>query len=81
MERPLRITGSPKAMESAKKLVTEVLTNIDNRDSFVGRGGGHGGGFGGRGGPDGRGGGRRGSGGNGAGGEHSDYAVSEPCLG
>ena len=31
---PLRITGSPESVETAKQLVTEVLANIDNRDSF-----------------------------------------------
>ena len=38
MEKPLRITGSPEAVETAKQLVTEVLANIDDRDSFGGRG-------------------------------------------
>jgi len=90
MEKPLRITGSPEAVETAKQLVTEVLANIDDRDSFGGRGrgrggmrGGRGGGFGGRGGPGGRGGGRGGYGGGswggGAGGEygaqHTDYVL------
>ena len=38
MEKPLRITGSPESVETAKQLVTEVLANIDDRDSFGGRG-------------------------------------------
>ena len=36
-EKPLRITGSSKAVETAKQLVTGVLANIGDRDSF-GRG-------------------------------------------
>ena len=39
MEKPLRITGLPEAVEKAKQLVTGVLTNIDDRDS-VGNGSG-----------------------------------------
>ena len=31
MEKPMRITGSPEAVETAKKLVTEVLANIGGR--------------------------------------------------
>ena len=38
MEKPLRITGSLKSVETAKQLVTEVLANINDRNSFGGRG-------------------------------------------
>ena len=37
-EKPLRITGSPEAVETAKQLVEEVLANIGDRDSFGRRG-------------------------------------------
>jgi len=43
-EKPLRITGDPNAVETAKQLVTEILNQNDERDM-----GGFGGGGGGRG--------------------------------
>lgn len=51
-EKPLRITGDPNAVETAKQLVTEILNQNDERDmgGFGGGGGGRGGGRGGRGG-------------------------------
>ena len=39
MEKPLRITGSPESVETAKQLVTEVLANGCGRGS-AGAGGG-----------------------------------------
>lgn len=48
-EKPLRITGDPNAVETAKELVNEILNQNDDRDM---------GGFGGPGGPGGRGRGR-----------------------
>eukprot|EP00094_Tigriopus_californicus_P008162 TCALIF_07858-PA protein Name:"Similar to Fubp1 Far upstream element-binding protein 1 (Mus musculus)" AED:0.11 eAED:0.11 QI:0/0/0/0.4/1/1/5/0/564 len=43
MEKPLRITGSPEAVERAKQLVTEILNQGDERDmGFGGRGRGRG---------------------------------------
>ena len=84
LEKPLRITGSPEAVENAKHLVTDILNQNDDRDMGFGRGrgrggmrgaGGRGGGFmggrGGRGGGGGRGGFGGGTwGGGGGGGEY-----------
>ena len=88
MEKPLRITGTPEAVEVAKSLVTDILNQTDERDSMYGGGGGgargrgrgggtmrggRGGGFAGRGGfGAGRGGGRGGWYG-GAGGGGGEY--------
>lgn len=76
-EKPLRITGDPNAVETAKDLVTEILTQNDDRE-MGGFGGGRGrgrgaprggrGGFMGRGAGQPRGGGRGGFGGGGWGG-------------
>lgn len=61
-EKPLRITGSPESVDRAKNMVTEILSQNDDRDGgFGGRGRGRGrgaprGGFMGRGGGGGRGG-------------------------
>merc|ERR1719384_1206802 len=85
-EKPLRITGDPSGVETAKELVTEILNQNDDRDTggFGGggrgrgrgapRGGGRGGfmGRGGSGAPRG-GGGRGGYDGNEYGAEHTDY--------
>ncbi len=82
-EKPLRITGTPEAVETAKHLVQEILSQTDERDGF-GRGRGRGGGMrgagrGGFGGRGGRGGGRGGFGGGqwggsgDYGGQHTDY--------
>jgi far upstream element-binding protein len=71
-EKPLRITGDPNAVEIAKKLVTDILSQNDERDMSFGSGGsgGRGGRGGGRGAPRGRGGfmGRGGGRGGGQGG-------------
>ena len=57
-EKPLRITGDPNAVETAKELVSEILSQNDDRDMGGFGGGGRGGGMRG-----GRGGGRGGRGG------------------
>ena len=83
VEKPLRITGSPEAVEIAKGLVTDILNQNDERDmGFGGRGRGRGGGMRGRGafpGRGGRGGGRGGFGGwsgpPGGGGEYGNQAT------
>ena len=86
-EKPLRITGTPEAVEQAKQLVTDMLNQHADEAGGFGRGRGRGGpprgrgGFMGRGGP--RGGGRGGFGGSwgapggGAeyGAEHTDYVT------
>ena len=43
-EKPLRITGDPQAVETAKQLVTEILNQNDEREmgGFAGRGRGRG---------------------------------------
>merc|ERR1719411_588269 len=48
-EKPLRITGDPNAVETAKELVSEILSQNDDRDGMGGFGGGRGGGMRGRG--------------------------------
>ena len=91
MEKPLRITGAPEAVEVAKSLVTDILNQTDERDTMYGGGGrgrGRGGGMrgGGRGAPGGfgaprgggfggRGGGRGGWNGGGGGGEYGAQAT------
>ena len=87
-EKPLRVTGAPENVETAKQLVYEIMNQGDDRDmGFGGRGRGRGGGRGGRGAfpsRGGRGGGRGGygspgqwGGGNDYGGQVTDY-VSIP---
>merc|ERR1719362_2412938 len=78
-EKPLRITGDPNAVETAKELVQEILNQNDDRD-MGGFGGGRGGGRGrGRGAPRGGYGGGRGGGWGGGeneyGAEHTDYVT------
>ncbi len=80
-DKPLRITGPPDQQEVAKQMVTELLSQADDREGggFAGRGRGRGGasmrggrgGFSGRGG---RGGGFAGGGGE-YGGDHSDFVL------
>merc|ERR550532_2758963 len=83
-EKPLRITGDPNAVETAKELVSEILSQNDDRDGMGGFGGGRGGFMGrgsgiprggGRGGFWGGAGGGPGGGGNEYGAEHTDYVT------